>query len=441
MAPGPHSTMSAPDAVAHGRLPGVSNMKSTVSSYMRSEGTIAVAMGIMSLGTFGFQIAATRMLGPSHYGGLGSLMNVLLVVGVVQLGLQATAARRIASDPEHVEQIERVLLKVTNVAAIAFGAVLLIASPLVNWALKLGDVRVTILVALCAVPMTITGGQAGVLQGERRWMPLALQYMAGGIPRLVIGVAFMAWRPTELAGMIGVTIATFMPMLVGAYALRHERPSGHESDLHKGVQVAWEAVHNSQALLAFVALSNVDLAVIARHVLDAHHTGLYAAGLIVTKVVLFLPQFVVVTAFPTMSTPHERRNALVRSLTLMAVVGAVSTLGSYVLSGLALVFIGGHQYSEVQGELWIFAILGTLLAMLQLLVYSVLARQGRWPVLLIWVALIALVAIGRLQSTLESLLWTVVAVDSVLLVILLGLAFKALGRPVPATEVEPAVVL
>ncbi|MGN6723978.1 MAG: lipopolysaccharide biosynthesis protein, partial [Marmoricola sp.] len=207
------------------------------------------------------------------------------------------------------------------------------------------------------------------------------------------------------------------------------------------VLIARESIHNSQALLAFVALSNVDLAAIARHVLDAHQTGLYAAGLIVTKVVLFLPQFVVVTAFPTMSTPHERRTAMVRSLILMSVVGAVSTLGSWALSGLALVFIGGHQYSGVQGELWIFAILGTLLAMLQLLVYSVLARQGRWPVLLIWGALILLVVIGWQQSTLESLLWTVVAVDGVLFAILLGLSFQALGRPVPADEAEPAIAV
>lgn len=419
----------------------MSQLKANAATFIRGEGAIAVAMAIMSIGNFGFQIAASRLLGPGHYGALGSLMNVLLVVGVVQLGLQATAARRIASDPQHVKQIERVVLKVTNVAAIAFGALLLVASPLVDWALKLGDVRLAILVALCAVPMTITGGQAGVLQGERRWWPLAVQYIAGGVPRLVIGLTFMAWRPTELAGMIGVTIAAFIPMFVGAFALRHERPHGRESDLHRGVQIAWESVHNSQALLAFVALSNVDLAVIARHVLNAHNTGLYAAGLIVTKVVLFLPQFVVVTAFPTMSTPHERRRALVRSLILMAVVGTVSTIGSYVLSGLALVFIGGHQYRGVQGELWIFAILGTLLSMLQLLVYSVLARRGRWPVLLIWAALVALLLVGWLQTTVASLLWTVVAVDGVLFAVLLMLAFQALGRTVRTPSVEPAIAV
>lgn len=407
-----------------------------VSRFLRSEGSIAVAMAIMSLGTFGFQIAASRLLGPGHYGGLGSLMNVLLVVSVVQAGLQTTAARRIASDPAHVSQIERVVLKTTYLAAGALGGLLLIGAPLVNWVLKFGDVRVAILVAICAVPITVQGGQAGVLQGERRWWPLAVQYAMAGLPRLVIGMAFMAWHPTELWGMLGVTIAAFAPVIVGAYALRHDRADGHESDAHAGILIVREAFHNSQALLAFVALSNVDLAVIARHVLNAHNTGLYAAGLIVTKVVLFLPQFVVVTAFPTMATPHERRRAVVKSLTLTATVGAASTVGSSLLSGLALVFIGGHQYSGVQHELWIFAILGTVLSMLQLLVYSVLARQGTWSVLLIWIALGTVIGLGWFQNTLSGLLWTVVAVDAALFVLLLGLAFQAL-RETSVSGLEP----
>ena len=56
-----------------------------------------------------------------------------------------------------------------------------------------------------------------------------------------------------------------------------------------------------QALLAFFALSNADI-VVARNVLDGHDAGLYAGGLILTKAVLFLPQFVVVVAFPSMAT-------------------------------------------------------------------------------------------------------------------------------------------
>ncbi len=53
---------------------------------------------------------------------------------------------------------------------------------------------------------------------------------------------------------------------------------------------------------------------------------------------LFLPQFVVVVAFPSMSTAHERRRAMVRSLTLIAGLGVLGTLAAWLLAPLAMVF-------------------------------------------------------------------------------------------------------
>ena len=101
-------------------------------------------------------------------------------------------------------------------------------------------------------------------------------------------------------------------------------------------------------LLAFFALSNVDI-VIARNVLTEHDAGLYAGGLILTKAVLFLPQFVVVIAFPSMSTIAERRRALTGSLGLIAAVGAVATAGAVVLPDLALIFVGGDELRRDRG--------------------------------------------------------------------------------------------
>src|SRR5690606_6691320 len=127
---------------------------------------------------------------------------------------------------------------------------------------------------------------------------------------------------------------------------------------------AAETTRNTLALLAFFALSNADI-VVARNVLDEHDAGLYAGGLILTKAVLFLPQFVIVVAFPAMSTVQERRRALLRSLAMVLGLGAFCTLCAWVLSDVAMIFIGGDEYSDVQDRLWLFAILGTLLAMLQ----------------------------------------------------------------------------
>ena len=154
---------------------------------MRGSGGLAVAILAMNVATYGFQIVAARALGPAAYGAVASLMALLLVVAVVQLGLQATAARRIAADPEDVSRIAPAMLRLSLRASLGLGLAAAAASPLVWHVLRLEGIVPAILVAVSAIPLTMVGGQAGILQGERRWLALGGLYLAMGVPRLLFG--------------------------------------------------------------------------------------------------------------------------------------------------------------------------------------------------------------------------------------------------------------
>jgi len=401
--------------------------RARLASFLRGSGGLAVAIVVMNVATYSFQLAAAHRLGPESYGGVASLMALLLVIGVVQLGLQATAARRIAAEPQHVGTIERVMRSVTFRASTAMGILMLVLSPLVWHILKLDSIVPALLVAVSAVPLTMTGGQIGILQGERRWLALSVLYLALGVPRVLFGTIGILISPSETAAMLGVTISLFAPVLVGWWALRRPRPdldaeiSSEQAHDHGLRAVAKESLQSSLALLAFFVLSNMDI-VIARNTLTHHQAGLYAGGLILTKAVLFLPQFIVVIAFPSMSTEGERLRALLQALGAVAVAGVVSIAGAWLLSGIAMIFIGGSEYSDVQHKLWIFAVVGTMLSLLQMLIYSVLARQHRGASILVWVAVVLLAVVGLTMSTLTSLALTVVSVDTALTLVLLGLS-------------------
>ncbi|WP_292653141.1 polysaccharide biosynthesis protein [Nocardioides sp.] len=403
----------------------ISARRRRLSALIRSSGFLAVCIMVTNIATYGFQIIAARILGPSQYGGVASMMSLLLVVGVVQLGMQATASRRVTGTPGQERAIEQTVLRATYRAAIVVGVVMLVASPLVWRVLRLDSIYPALLVAVCAVPLTIMGGQAGVLQGERRWLSLAMVYLALGIPRLVVTTAAMWIRPTEGAAMAGVALAQFAPAIVGWWVLRRRTPPAGAIGPVKPVVV--EMLHGSFALLGFFALSNVDI-LIARNVLSDHVSGLYAGGLILTKAVLFLPQFVVIIAFPSMSAESSRRSALLRSLALVGGLGACAIAGSWLLSWLAMIFIGGPDYAEIQDLLWVFAILGMVLSVLQLLVYSVLARRSRLSAYLLWIAVVAVLVLGATQTTVAGLVWTVLSVDAALAAVLLTVTFWRLSQ-------------
>ena len=110
-----------------------------------------------------------------------------------------------------------------------------------------------------------------------------------------------------------------------------------------------------------------------------------------------------------------------RGLAFLTGLGAVCVAGAYLLSGLALVFIGGDDYDDVQDRLWLFATLGGLLSVLQLLVYAGLAKRGRWTKYLVSAGVIALVVAGALATSVTALAVTVAIVDVAVVVLLVAL--------------------
>lgn len=382
---------------------------------------VALAMAVMNVATYGFTIIAARLLGPVEYGGVAASMNLLLVVSVAALALQAAGARRVSSDRGQVAAIENVVRRVTWHAAMAVGGGLLLLAPLIERGLRLDGLGTAVLLGITAIPLTLMGGQAGILQGERRWAALGAVYVAAGVPRLLIGTALLVGSPGEFEAVLAVCLGSIPPVLVGGWALRGRRATvASPAPEHGERAILVESLANSQALLAFFALSNLDV-VMARTALGAHDSGLYAGGLILTKAMLFLPQFVVVIAFPSLARVQDRAGTLARSIAFIVCLGALGTLAARLLPDLALIFIGGDDFSEITDALWLFALLGTVLAVLQLLVYSVLARQGRRSSVLVWAALVAMLVTALAADSPTDLVARVLAVDVALLVVLLAI--------------------
>jgi O-antigen/teichoic acid export membrane protein len=416
----------------------VSKMATETSQRLRSGAVIAVAMGIMNLLTYGYTVLAAHTIGKEAYGAFSALMGALLVISVLSLGLQATGARRISAAPDQVMAIERVVLGVGLRSALVLGAVCLALAPLLNAVLHLDSLPTALMVGLAAFPLTYMGAQAGVLQGERRWSPLALVYLAQGVGRFGFGLVLILIWPTELAAMAGVAFGCWLPVLIGWLALRRPRAHAPHSEGHPGLDLLREVGHSSQALLAFFALSNADI-LVARATMSNSEAGLYAAGLIMAKAILFLPQFVVVYAFPSLSKESTSRRTLLLALSMSAGLGLIGVMATLVFPDLALLFIGGDDFAAISDDIWKFAIVGTLLAMIQLLVYSALARRQGRAVILIWTSLAVLVVSALAVSTASSLVLVVVAIDGALFLALLGVALTGRRPAVAATaEHQPA---
>jgi O-antigen/teichoic acid export membrane protein len=401
---------------------------SSLRRFLGGSGGIVVGTAVMNVCTFGFTIVAAGILGTAAYGAFFALLNLLMVIAVVNMGLQATAARRIVEDPASVATIERAVLRVAHATSLAVGGALAVLSPAVAWLLQLDSVVPALVLAALAVPTTLMGAHVGILQGEKRWAALSWVYVLAGVPRIG-GLVLLWWRPDESIALFGSGLGYIAPVVLGWWLLRRPRDTAGDdtpapAPAPDARALVRETLHSAQALLAFFALANVDI-VVARHVLSDDASGLYAVGLLVAKIMLYLPQFVIIVMFPSLATAHERRRAVVRGTSAILALGTVCTLGVVVLAGFIADLLHSEKLSAVEGHLWLFAVLGTLLSITQLLVYATLARQGRGSIVLVWVALVVCVVAGSTTSTPTQLLTVMITVTAVLTGALVATSLRA----------------
>lgn len=380
----------------------------------------------MTLGNvcaYGFVVLAARSMIPASYGQVGALLGLLLVVDVVAVGLQANAAREAATHTGR-GQTRRSLRRglIALAALVVLGTAI---SPVVARVLDLDGPLPVVLTTLAAGFLAVSGSAVGILQGRERWTSFAAVQLSSGISRLVVGGGAILIWPTPTGALFGVAAGAAVPMTIAWLTVTNRvladdreapAPSAEPSTRSS-------ALHDSHMLLALLVLSNCDV-LLVRHVLEGHDSGLYAAGLIVTKAVLFLPQFVIAVAFPSM-VRSDSAQVVLKAAGVVVGLGLLIAGGVLLLPGLALTVVGGPKYEEVAGSLWAFSLLGTVLSLINVMVFRLIAHRRYAAVAPLWVGAACLAAAVLTTSSVSQVLTVTIATDTAVLLVLGWLTLRS----------------
>ncbi len=339
-----------------------------------------VTAGAMTANVAGYllQLLAGRWLGVAGYSEFASLLAVQLLAAVPALALQNVVARELVRGAAvaSVRRLARrcaVIVVVAAVALIPVVALVLQVDPLAAGG------------ALLAAPvLVLISGEQGILQGDQRFRWLAVVLGAIAILRVVPAVVVLAVGGNAAAALWAAALGLVVAAAVADRITRSAGvlPSASGPDHAAGVTAVLRA---AQVQAALMALSSADL-IIARIVLDEADASRYALGAIATKIAFWLPQAVGVVLYPRMAQPQHSVKALRSALAVLAVIGLIAVAGAAVLSPLAPAF-AGSDYAPIQGWLWLFALDGALLAVLQGALLSAIAADRTAPAAIIWAGL------------------------------------------------------
>jgi O-antigen/teichoic acid export membrane protein len=236
-----------------------------------------------------------------------------------------------------------------------------------------------LLLAVSLAPITLIGLCYGILQGTERFSLMARVIALEAVCRIggtLLGLAVFRTPTGALGGTaIGATVVASVGWLVCGRPKPGPRGQGHVT----------EVLHAVQALLALVLLVNLDL-VLARHSLPPQQAGEYAVGSAVTKGAYWLPYAVAIVALPKLADETARRRVVPVALAVCAAIDAVLVVICVVLGPTVVALVGGSAYAASGIPVWPFAVVGSLLSLVQILLYSRIAGADRLSTLLTWLA-------------------------------------------------------
>ncbi|WP_197038122.1 MULTISPECIES: polysaccharide biosynthesis protein [Actinomycetes] len=343
---------------------------------MAGVGGVAAGTMVANICAYLIHLPATRWLSPAEYGEFAVLLQAMLVLGVPALALQVVIAREVVRG--------RAVADLISITLRTTAAVLVAAAFAVPVVMAVADTGLAATIAAFSTApllVLIAAGQ-GILQGGQRFSVLSWVLAGVGMARTVPGVVALAVG----AGAAGALTATAVGAAIAAAVIwlivLADKPA--DSAISEGLALRL-VLHASQVQLVLIALSSVDL-LAARPILGEYDAGVYALGTIATKAAFWLPQAIGVVLYPQLADVAKTAGALRTAVGWLTAIAATVVVGAAICGPLVPV-IAGEDYRPVAPILWLFALTGSALSVLQVGLLAAIARDRTWIGLLSWTVL------------------------------------------------------
>lgn len=392
------------------------------TAHRRTASALAVPVAFLAANatSYALLLVAAHLMTSPDYGALSSLLGLLLIASVPMLALQTVAARRSAIRVGH-KGVIRGTAEIGVVSALAVAAL----SPALAAFLHLHGVGGILLIAAVTPVNAVLGTATGIAQGQRRFARLAVLILAGTGGRSAGGLAGVVIGGTPETTLLGILAGTLLAavLAIGTGRLRRQATALPERDRTGFVA---ETARAAYAHGTFFVLSSLDV-LLARHVLSSSAAGAYAVGSVVTRAVLWLPQSMILLLFASLAQTEHHRAAARRATATVVLLGGLCVLATAALGELVITVIGGHRYRGLAGSAWLYAMLGALLAVLQLFLLYGLAQQRARRAAALWATIVVdvvLVSLTSQNSTPTRLVVTLTSVAALAAVASVGLLLR-----------------
>jgi O-antigen/teichoic acid export membrane protein len=372
---------------------------------------VSVASLAGNVSNYVFTVVAARLLVPASFGELSALMAVLVVGIVPAMSVQTGVALYVAT-------VERTSARRSGIGSAvglgvglgaAVGVTALACAPVLVALLHLRGAGPALVLPVALTAFPVYGALCGVLQGRQRFGSLALVMGLDTVLRIGGAIVGLVIGRSATAALVGLATGIMLATAAAFVLCGRPWPARPAPALLRGV------AHAAYATVGLVVLLNLDV-ILARNVLSAHASGVYAVGAVLAKAAYWLPQAVALVVLPRLADSAGRGAALRAGVLAVLAIDTPVVLFAALVGPRLLPVIGGAGYRGEVVPLWLFALTGSLLAVAQLLLFSRVASGDVRSILAVWLAIGAEVClvVGRFHGSVTAVVGSAATVAGLL---------------------------
>jgi O-antigen/teichoic acid export membrane protein len=397
---------------------------------------MAGSMGA-NVGSYLYHLVMGRLLGPTGYGELSSLLSIFYIF-TVPLNVGAIVLVKFISSMKaqnQLGQVQTLIVKVTKaclIGCIVALPVIILASPFISTFLHIQSSVLFIFVYIIFILSLLTVIVSSALQGYQKFLWVSILGAGSVVLKLLLSI------PAVHFGIYGVLLATIGSTLV-VYLL-YFLPlqfifKVKSSNLTFTAREAMRyAVPSLLIILGMTSLYSTDM-ILVRHFFSAHEAGLYASLTVLGKIIFYASSAVSIVIFPVLSertAKGEKGTKLIFiGLGTVTAVSAGITLFYFAFPEFIIRTFFGSSYIQGAPLLGLFGIFLVLYSIGNMFttIFMALGKLKIWYVPVIC-ALIQIVGINVYHDSVMSVIWVNIVTSLVLVVSFLGYYMKRIYEKV-----------
>lgn len=350
-------------------------------------GSFITVLGSLLAGFLGYlyHLLMGRLLGPSEYGVLASLLSLLYVFSVPTATFSLVATKFAADfkkSRQFLEKTEKKSFLFSLLFFLFFGAL----TPLIASFLHLQALLPILLIGLCLALGFLVTFKGAILQGRLNFVPLAVGGTANAAIKLLLGIIFVYFG-------LGINGA-ILPMVIGAiFSYFYFQHFLTNKEVMAKEEASPPKLTNKEIwgytkpifffTLAFALLYSLDV-IFARHFLAPQEAGWYGALSTLGKIIYFLVSPLSLVLFPMASrkkSQEEKSDRLFRfSFSLAILIAIFLTAAYFLFPNLILRVFYGEQFLPAAPYLGLFGVFLSFYSLAYFLGNFMLSQEKTKPV-------------------------------------------------------------